>query len=39
MRGVLDVRFVSTTEMIFYTTVSDHLPISIQVKSSGPDDD
>jgi hypothetical protein len=36
---VLDVREVAVTERVFYETVSDHLPIVIEVRASGPDDD
>lgn len=36
---VLDVRHVATTNEVFFQTVSDHLPIMVEVRSSGPDDD
>jgi len=36
---VLDVRQVAVTERVFYQTVSDHLPIVIEVRAGGPDDD
>ena len=36
---VLDVREVTTTNQLFFQTVSDHLPIVVQVRVAGPDDD
>jgi hypothetical protein len=36
---VLDVRSKASSNAIFYKTLSDHLPIVVRVKSSGPDDD
>jgi hypothetical protein len=35
---ILDVRDVATDRAVFYTTVSDHLPIRARFRS-GPDDD
>ena len=36
---VLDVRQVTATNQLFYSTVSDHLPIVVEMRSSGPGDD
>ncbi len=36
---VLDVRQVAVAGRVFYQTVSDHLPIVIEVRVGGPDDD
>jgi hypothetical protein len=35
----LDVRGVAPSNAEFYRTVSDHLPIMVRLRSSGPDDD
>jgi hypothetical protein len=36
---VLDVVGVASTPAAFYSTVSDHLPIEVEVEVGGPDDD
>jgi ABC-type tungstate transport system permease subunit len=36
---VVDVRSVAADDKAFYDTVSDHLPIVVRLRASGPDDD
>ncbi|MCK4819749.1 hypothetical protein KA005_28540, partial [bacterium] len=36
---ILDVRGEAANDQTFFQTVSDHLPIRIRVRASGPDDD
>lgn len=36
---VLDVRGEASSNQIFFQTVSDHLPIMVRMRASGPDDD
>jgi endonuclease/exonuclease/phosphatase family metal-dependent hydrolase len=36
---VLDVRSKASSNASFYKTISDHLPIVVRMRSSGPDDD
>ena len=36
---VLDVRGVAANNQMFFSTVSDHLPVSVRMLCSGPDDD
>ena len=36
---VLDVRGVAASNKVFFRTVSDHSPVSVRMRCSGPDDD
>ena len=36
---VLEVRGVAASNKVFFRTVSDHLPVSVRMRCSGPDDD
>ncbi|MFC1523661.1 SH3 domain-containing protein [Thermodesulfobacteriota bacterium] len=36
---IIDIRNVATSNLVFFQTISDHLPIVVRMRSSGPDDD